>query len=662
MSSVPSTTWRMLTQRSGGPPLPKGPDAFWDAALGMSKRLVMRRGRFMRRARKVLAWEKHFSDMSSDALRKAAEQTREVFLRGRDTDADLERAYALVREVAAREIGEKPYQVQVAGALVMEAGGVAEMATGEGKTLTATMPATIAGWRGRGCHIITVNDYLARRDAEWMGRVYGFCGLTAAYIDQEMAPPDRRLAYLADITYCTNKEVTADFLRDQLALGKLRGLPQALLSKIADGAGRGTDRLVQRGLSCAIVDEADSVLIDEAVTPLIISGDAPNPEQVDAFGHAAEIAQQLEPQIHFTVNHRYREVELTNRGKARVEELSAPLGGLWSGARRREELITQALTARELYMLDKQYVIQENKVVIVDEFTGRLMPDREWRDGLHQAIEAKEQIEVNPPKDTYARVSFQRFFRMYTHLSGMTGTAAEARREFWQIYHLPVVVVPTNRPCVREKLSDRVYATEEAKWRAIVEECRRLHLLGRPILVGTRSVRASEHLSRLLKAENLEHQVLNAVRHAEEADIIAGAGQAGRITVATNMAGRGTDIKLERGVAEIGGLHVIATERHEAGRIDRQLFGRSARQGDPGSAQAFVSLEDEIARRYSPRFSAMMRRRLGRADGEVSSFLTRRVTDLAQRRAERMALAQRKGVLRTDDWLDEYLGFTGRER
>jgi preprotein translocase subunit SecA len=289
------------------------------------------------------------------------------------------------------------------------------------------------------------------------------------------------------------------------------------------------------------------------------------------------------------------------------------------------------------------------------------MPDRTWRDGLHQAVEAKETVEVNPPKDTYARLSFQRFFRMYRRLAGMTGTAAEAWREFWQIYHLPVVAIPTNRPCIRKVAPDRVFATEAAKWAAIVAEIRRLHATGQPLLVGTRSVRASEHLSGLLAAEGLEHAVLNAVRHAEEAQIVAGAGQPGRITVATNMAGRGTDIKLGRGVAELGGLHVIATERHEAGRIDRQLFGRAARQGDPGSAQAIVSLEDELVRRHAPLTSASLRRRYGQTDRAISSPLTRRVFDAAQRRAERHALRQRKAVLRTDDWLDEYLGFAGRE-
>ena len=662
MTAIPSTIWRMLAGRTADKELPKGLDATWDAAAGLTRRLTVRPSRFLSRAQKVLVHQKHFVDMTDAKLRAAALEFGELFRCGRDEPDDLERAFGLVREVAHRQIGERPFPVQVAGALALEAGCITEMATGEGKTLAATMPATIAGWRGRGCHIITVNDYLAQRDAEWMGKIYSFCGLSVTHIEQGMAPFQRRQAYQADITYCTNKEVTADFLRDRLALGRLRGLPEALLAKISEGAGSGTDRLIQRGLHYAIVDEADSVLIDEAVTPLIISGSAPNPEQIEAFGHAAELASQLAPQSHYRVNQRYREIELTPAGKERLAELADGLGGLWSGARRREELIVQALTAGEFYLRDKQYVIQDGKVVIVDEFTGRLMPDREWRDGLHQAVEAAECLEINPPKDTYARISFQRFFRLYRKLCGMTGTAVEARREFWQIYHLPVVVIPTNRPCVRQFLPDRVFATEQAKWRAVVDEIRGRHQAHRPVLVGTRSVRASELLSEMLTAERLEHQVLNAVRHREEAQIIAGAGQAAKITVATNMAGRGTDIKLGRGVTELGGLHVVATERHEAGRIDRQLFGRSARQGDPGSVQAVVCLEDELVRRHTPHLSTVLHRRFGGTDREISSTITRRVSDLAQHRAERMALRQRKGVLRTDDWLDEYLGFAGRER
>lgn len=661
MSELPNTTWQMLAGSAGTEELPRGLDAAWDTAAGFVQRLVPRTRTFMRRAEEVLRWNEHFAGMPDGRLRERAQEMRDLFRLGRDARRDLLEAFGLVREIARRQLGLTPPAVQIAGALAIHAGCVAEMATGEGKTLTATMPAAIAGWRGRGCHVITTNDYLARRDAEWMGKIYRFCGLTVAHIEQETPPHERRRAYQADITYCTNKEVTADFLRDRLAMGRLTGLSSVLLAQIVEGGDAGTGRLVQRGLNYAIVDEADSIMIDEGVTPLIISGPAPNPEQVQAFQQAAALAAQLQPPEHYRVNHKYREVDLTSGGKDYLARAADELGGIWRGPRRREELVTQALTARELFLRDKQYVIQDGKVMIVDDFTGRLMPDREWRDGLHQAVTAKEALEVEPPKDTYARVSFQRFFRMYRRLAGMTGTATEAASEFWQIYHLPVVVIPTNRPCIRRRPGDRIYATEQAKWNAVASEIQRAHETGQPMLVGTRSVRASEMLSAMLAQRGLDHQVLNAVRHAEEAQVVAQAGKAGKITVATNMAGRGTDIKLGRGVPDLGGLYVLATERHESGRIDRQLYGRSARQGDPGMARAFVSLEDELPRRYATQISAAMRRRHGDTDRDISSPLVRRVFDTAQRRAERMALRQRKGVLRTDNWLDEYLGFAGRE-
>ena len=659
MAPVSSATWRMLDEGVRDRPLPQGADALWHAGTGMLGRMVPRRKRSLQRAQNVLALEKSFSGLTDHNLQEQAGRLREVFRLGRDKSEDIERAFALVREVAERQLGEKPFAVQVAGGLALAAGGIVEMATGEGKTLTATMPAVLAGWRGRGCHIITVNDYLAKRDAEWMGRIYRFCGLKVAHVEQGMEPPARRGAYGADITYGTNKEITADFLRDRLLVGRLRGSGSTLLSRIASGGRSPLDQLVQRGLACAIIDEADSVLVDEAVTPLIISGPGPNREQLEAFRQAAAVAAALGNPADYTINPKYREVELTAEGRSHLAAAVSSWPGLWQGARRREEMLTKALVARELYQKDKHYIVSDGKVVIVDDFTGRVMPDRSWRDGLHQAVEAKEGLEITDPKDTYARISFQRFFRLYKHLAGMTGTAQEAAAEFWQIYGRPIVVIPTNRPCQRKVLPDIVLATRELKWKRLIEEIDRVHATGRPVLIGTRSVQDSEHLSELLAAEHLGHQVLNAVRHREEAQIVAGAGQPGQITVATNMAGRGTDIKLGRGVAEAGGLHVIAAERNESGRIDRQLFGRCARQGDPGTAQAIVSLEDEFVRRYASRLSGHLHRRHGGSHQDISSPVIRAVFRLAQRRAERLALAQRKSVMRADHWLDENLGFAG---
>ncbi len=661
MRAVPSATWRTLDERMISKPLPQGLDALWDAGVGVATRLVPQQKRYLQKAEKVLALEKQFSAMGNGKLQQAIGQLRETFRRGRDTEEELHRAFAAIREVATRQIGERPFPVQVAGAPALSSGCVAEMATGEGKTLTATLPATIAGWRGRGCHVITVNDYLAKRDAEWMEGVYGFCGLKVAHIEGDMPPAQRQEAYAADVTYCTNKEVTADFLRDRLVLGRCGGLSAALLERLAGGQKPVLDRLVQRGLDYAIVDEADSVLIDEAVTPLIISGPAPNVEQTEAFQQAAEATARLEPNSDYRINAKYREIELTDSGRRRLAELTEGWGGLWRATRRCEELAVRALTAKELYQRGQQYVVEQDKVIIVDDFTGRLMHDRQWRDGLHQAVEAKERVEVTPPKETYARLSFQRFFRMYRRLAGMTGTAQEAAAEFWQIYHLRVVVIPTNRPCIRRKPPDVVFTTAAAKWNRIVTEIEAVHATGRPILIGTRSVRNSEHVSGLLRARGLECQVLNAVHHQEEAMIVAGAGQAGRITVATNMAGRGTDVKLGPGVADLGGLFVLATERNESGRIDRQLFGRCARQGDPGTAQAITSLEDEFVSRHAKGLVAYLKKHHGQTEEDIAGRGTRAASRLAHLRAERLALRRRRAVMRADHWLDEHLSFAGRE-
>ncbi|NOT02314.1 MAG: translocase [Phycisphaerales bacterium] len=625
---------------------------------GVFRRVERRSRLFLRRADDVLAREREIGDLSDAPLQSAAGQLAERFRRRRESPVDLDRALAILREVAFRKLGERPYREQIAGALACDAGCICEMATGEGKTLVAAIAATLAGWRGRGCHVVTVNDYLAGRDAEWMGNLFRFCGLSVGFIQNETPPVGRRLAYAADITYATNKEVTADYLRDRLVLGGRRNLPEVLLDGMA-GRFDAQAHLVQRGLHCAIVDEADSVLLDEAVTPLIISGEAPNAEQVQCYAEAAAIAGRLKPVEHYAVNRRYNEITMTDVGRDGLAREVASLGGVWRSMRRAEELVTQALSAREFFHRDMQYVVADGKIVIVDESTGRTMPDRTWRDGLHQAIEAREGVTINPPKTTHARVSFQRFFRMYDKLSGLTGTAVEGRGEFWRVYGLPVTVIPTHRPVLRRRHPDRCYATGAAKWRAVVEDVRRVYDEGRPVLIGTRSVKDSEHVSSMLSAAGLEHRVLNAVRHAEEAQIVAEAGQPGAITVATNMAGRGTDIKLGRGVAELGGLHVIATERHAAGRIDRQLFGRAARQGDPGSAIAMVSLDDELIARYAPVGLRILRKVATDNPEGFSNRSARGVFDRAQRRAQRIAFAQRRAGLQTDDWLDEFLGFAG---
>jgi preprotein translocase subunit SecA len=574
-------------------------------------------------------------------------------------DALLPDALSNLIEVADRTLGLRPFPVQVMGAMALYRGTLAEMATGEGKSLTACLPAVLAGWTGRPCHFVTVNDYLANRDAVEMRPFYAFCGVSVGCVQAGMAPEERRQNYEKDAVYTTLKELVADFLRDRLIIGGLHNASRRLLREMLQPGRRGPEGVVLRGLDTAIVDEADSVLIDEAVTPLIISRAQENKPLVEACQTAHDIASMLRLDEHYKKDIKFREVHLTKDGLTMVEEQARMLPGIWRGTARRIELVQQALTAREFYKRDKQYVIQDEKVAIVDEFTGRLMPNRTWRHGLHQAVEAKEGLEVNDPSETLARLSFQRFFRFFRRLSGMTGTAREAVAELWTIYKLPVLAIPTNRPCIRKILPDRVFATGEEKWDAVVQEIERCHSTGRPVLVGTRSVRASEKLAELLAGRNHPYNLLNAVRHKEEAQIVAAAGEENRITIATNMAGRGTDIKLGRGVADMGGLHVIATERHESGRIDRQLFGRCARQGDPGSAQAFMSLEDELFQRFVP---APMRNRLASALKRKTlgaGRLSQAGLSHAQRAAQRLAYRQRRNVLRMDTWLEEALAFAG---
>ena len=650
--AVPSETWRMLAVGAAAPArLPSGLDAVWHAATGRLLALQPRTRRYLAEVKRVIALEKRYTELSTDRFLDAIEDRRVVFRRGRHRRRDLIDACALVREAADRALGLRPHPVQVAAALILDDGCIAEMATGEGKTLAASLPAVIAGWRGRGCHLLTSNDYLATRDAETMRPVYELCGLRVASIHAEATPDERRLAYHADVTYCTNQDVAADHLRDRLLLGRGTRLGAALMSGIVDGRQAGTEQLLMRGLEAVIIDEADSILIDDAVTPLIISGEAPNREQVDAFETAASLAARLEAGTDYAIDERYREVRLTRRGRETIAQRTDGLGGIWTGRRRREELVVQALVARELFLRDREYVVDDGRVVIVDQSTGRLMPDRTWRAGLHQAVEAKEELEVSSPKDTLARISFQRFFRQYRRLAGMTGTAWEARHELWQVYGLRTVVLPTHRRCLREQRPDRIARTDEGRWSGVMREIESVHATGRPILIGTNSVDESERLGRRLTAAGLDHQVLNAVRHAEEAAIVARAGERGRITVATNMAGRGTDIKLGEGVRELGGLHVIATSRHESPRVDRQLFGRAGRQGDPGSAIAFVSLDDALLQRHGSGLVSRTARRC--APPSVAG----RLLAIAQNRARRVAVKQRRAVQQTDDWLDRFLGF-----
>ncbi|HEU5124904.1 MAG TPA: prepilin peptidase [Verrucomicrobiae bacterium] len=658
---TPTQDFRRTDYRMPSRPL-NGLDAWVDGFIGSYQRRSQVRDSLERDAAAINALAPQWMELSDHDLQQSLLEFRRQFHRGgKAVEKLLLPALAAIREAADRQLGMRPFPVQLMGALALHRGYLAEMATGEGKTLTAGIAAILAGWTQRPCHIITVNDYLVQRDAERLEPLYHFCGVRVGFVAAWMSESERVKNYGCNVTYVTSKELLADFLRDRLRLGKFQNPSRRLIQRMLLPQLQAQSGLVLRGLHTAIVDEADSVLIDEAVTPLILSAPHRNDSLREASEMAAELIGAFQRETDYRINIRHKEIELTEAGRGKLIAQANHLPGLWKGPDRRLELVVQALVAREFFHRDKQYIVEGDKLVIVDEFTGRPMPQRTWREGMHQAIEAKEGLPISDPTETIARLSFQRFFRCFHKLSGMTGTAREAAGEFWQVYHLPVVSIPTNRPCIREQWPDQVFADEASKWKSIQAEIERVHATNRPVLVGTRSVHASERLWRALAERGLEAKILNASRLKEEAEIIALAGEAGRIIIATNMAGRGTDIKLGHGVAKLGGLHVIATERHESGRVDRQLFGRSGRQGDPGSAQAFVSAEDELIRRYLPAVARKTLTEVLKRGVVGRERIAKAAFQLAQRNAQKLAYQQRRAVLRSDLWLDEALSFAGGE-
>ena len=567
------------------------------------------------------------------------------------------RTFALVREVAQRRIGQRHFDAQLMGGWGLLQGKLVEMATGEGKTLTATLPACTAALAGVPVHVITVNDYLARRDANDMRPIYAFFGLSVGVVTQEMSADQRRASYACDVTYCTNKDLAFDYLRDRVALGNAGSAAHIALDRLRGRRG-GAARVVLRGLHFGIVDEADSVFIDEARTPLILSASKGDANEAPTCDQALAFARALEDGRHYAIDRRERIVDLREAGKEKLAQWTESREGVWASKRVREELVRQALSALNLFHLDQHYVINEGKVQIVDEFTGRIMADRSWERGLHQMIEAKEGVELTTRRDTLARMTYQRLFRRYVRLAGMTGTAKEVAPEIWSIYRLDFVRVPLNRPSRRHFLSGRLFASAAQKWDAVAERAAHCAKDGRPVLIGTRSVLASEALSNALRAHGLEHALLNAKQDKEEADIVAHAGEARRITVATNMAGRGTDIRLPEEVVARGGLHVILTECHESARIDRQLFGRCARQGDPGSCAMMVALDDELFRIYAPWLTRFARNALGPAWQSTALLWLLRVA--AQSAAERRNARIRSDNLRLDRRLEKTLAFSGQ--
>ncbi|MGI6641207.1 MAG: preprotein translocase subunit SecA [Limnochordia bacterium] len=580
----------------------------------------------------INALEPDCQKLSDEELRAKTEYFRERLGKGDTLDDILPEAFAVVREAARRTLNMRHFDVQLMGGIVLHEGRIAEMKTGEGKTLVATLPVYLNALTGKGVHVVTVNDYLAKRDAEWMGQVYQFLGLSVGVVVHGLSFEERRAAYSADVTYGTNNEFGFDYLRDNMVVD--------------------ASQLVQRELNYAIVDEVDSILIDEARTPLIISGAAE--DSARHYVRFAQIAPQLKPERDYTVDEKAKTIAITEEGLSRVEKI---LGIEDLFDERNFELnhyLNQALKAKEFFQRDRDYVVTDGEVVIVDEFTGRLMPGRRYSEGLHQSIEAKEGVAVLQESQTLASITYQNYFRMYHKLAGMTGTAKTEEQEFIKIYGMDVVVIPTNKPMIRMDHPDAVYKTEKAKFEAVVREIEERHKTGQPMLVGTISIEKSEKLSHMLKVRGIPHEVLNAKNHAKEAEIIAQAGQRGAVTIATNMAGRGTDIVLGEGVKELGGLHVIGTERHEARRIDNQLRGRSGRQGDPGSSRFYVSLEDDLMRLFgSERIMGLMERLGWEDDQAIDHPQISKAIENAQKKVETRHFEIRRQVLDYDDVLNK---------
>ncbi len=592
-------------------------------------------------ANKVEKYAKPMAALSDDELKAKTDEFRARYKKGEDLDHMLPEAFAVAREGAKRVLGLYPFHVQIMGGIVLHEGNIAEMKTGEGKTLTATMPVYLNAISGKGVHVITVNEYLSKRDATEMGQLYNWLGCSVGVNNSEMSPDQKREAYKADIMYSTNSEIGFDYLRDNMAVYK--------------------EDQVQRGLNYALVDEVDSILIDEARTPLIISG--PGTGTSKLYKQTDRFVKTLKNEVDYKVDLESKTVALTDEGIQKAEKYFN-LKNLYDPENTAlTHHLDQALRANYIMLLDKDYVVSDGEVLIVDSFTGRVMQGRRFSDGLHQAIEAKEGVQIQEENKTMANITYQNLFRMYNKLAGMTGTAKTEQEEFREIYNMETITIPTNKPVQRKDEPDLLYPTLQSKFAAVVKWIKSLHEKGQPILVGTVAVETSEYLSHLLDQEHIPHVVLNAKNHAKEADIIKNAGQRGAVTIATNMAGRGTDIKLGPGVRELGGLAVIGTERHESRRIDNQLRGRSGRQGDPGLSQFYLSLEDDLMKRFGgDRIKAFLERMKVDDDAVIKSrFLTHQV-ESAQKRVEGNNYDSRKNVLQYDDVMREQREIIYKER
>ena len=580
---------------------------------------------------KINSYEQTITILNDEDLKKKTGEFKRRLKQGETLDDLLPESFAVVREVAKRITKMRPFDVQLIGGIVLHQGEIAEMATGEGKTLVATMPAYLNALTGESVHVVTVNDYLAKRDKSWMGGIYEFLGLEVGFIQHDMNLKDRVDAYKADITYGTNNEFGFDYLRDNMAIR--------------------LENVVQKGYHFAIVDEVDSILIDEARTPLIISG--PSEESTKIYQQINRITTRLQNETDYKIFEKEKTVTLTEKGVAHIEVL-LQINNLYDEKNMNlQHHIIQSLKAHKLFKNNVDYIVKNGEVIIVDEFTGRLMFGRRYSDGLHQAIEAKEGVAVAGENQTLATITFQNYFRLYEKLAGMTGTAKTEEDEFIHIYNLPVVVIPPNKKLERHNFSDVIYKTEKEKFKAVVGEIVEIHQLGRPVLMGTVSIDKTERISRLLKKKNIEHSVLNAKNHESEAEIVSMAGQRGKVIISTNMAGRGTDIVLGEGVAELGGLHVIGTERHESRRIDNQLRGRSGRQGDPGSSRFFLSLEDDLMRLFgSDRISGVMGKLGMEEDTPIEHPIISKSIESAQKKVESRNFGIRKQLLDFDNEME----------
>jgi preprotein translocase subunit SecA len=595
---------------------------------------------------KIAAFEPELLQLGDAELRKRSLSLRYRAKAQEPLERILPEAFALVREAGRRTINMRHFDVQLLGGIAMFHRSIAEMQTGEGKTLTATLPVYLLALAGKGAHIATVNDYLARRDAEWMRPIYESLAISVGVIETNMSQDQRRCAYACDVTYGTAKEFGFDFLRDRLLLRRHREGQIDLMGQMLGHESAGGELPVQRGAYFCLVDEADSILIDEARTPLIISALPTEAEKiaVRCYQWAAEVAGQFVEDEHYEYDYDKQKAELNFAGRQLARNLPKPEAMDRVGMYHIYEYVERAIKVSRAFLRDRQYVVRDGEIVIVDEFTGRLSEGRKWRDGIHQAIEAKEGVKVTVDTGQAARVTVQDFFQRYERLAGMTGTASSSARELAKIYKLNVVTIPTNRPAIRRPLPARVFGASDAKWRAIVEEVQQIHSQGRPILIGTRSIDKSEHLSQMLREVGIEHQVLNAHRLAEEAKIVALAGQAAKVTVSTNMAGRGTDIKLGEGVADLGGLHVICTEMHDSARIDRQLIGRCGRQGDPGTYRQYLALDDDILLAgLGPKTSRRLKKQGESGNGTFDHLY--RLFRKAQRKIERRHYRDRRVLM-----------------